>query len=480
VREVAPPVQDLSVARLGDRLASVVGAEHVLVDPEVTASYTRDWTGRWRGDCALVVRPGTEEQTAAVLAEVAAAGRRVIVQGGNTGLVAGSVPEAGDVLLSTTRLDRIGPVDPVSSTVVAEAGVTLAGLQDFLRPHGLELPVDLAARESCTVGGMAATNAGGIRVLQEGMMRSQVLAVDALGVDGRPLARLSPLVKDNSGYSMAGLLVGSEGTLGVLTRLLLRVVARPAGRAVVLLGLPGVQPALDVLAAMRVRVPRLRAAELVDDACLRLVLEATGEPDPLPRRHPAHLLLELAGGSGCLDDLLAALAGAGIADDPRIDVAAADDAAGVRRLWGYRDRITESVATFGVAHKIDVSVPSARTAEFVERCGELVRSWPVPGPAGRAPRPFFFGHLGDGNVHLNILDADPRDDALDDAVLRLAVEHDGSISAEHGIGRAKAHLLPLHRTADELAAMTALKRALDPGGRLGRALLPAPGDRRPS
>jgi FAD/FMN-containing dehydrogenase len=464
----APTAQELA-----ERLAPVVGPDHVLVDPSLVEGYVRDWTGRWRGDCAMVVRPGDEAQTAAVLAAVAADGRRVVVQGGNTGLVAGGVPEAGDVLLSTTRLNRIGPVDPVSSTVVAEAGVTLAALQDFLRPHGLELPVDLAARESCTVGGMASTNAGGIRVLQQGPMRSQVLSVDALAVDGRPLARLHPLVKDNTGYSLAALLVGSEGTLGVLTRLLLRVVARPATRAVVLLGLPGVQSALDVLAAMRVRVPQLRAAEFVDDACLRLVLAATGEPDPLPRRHPAHLVLELAGGPGCFDELLGALDDAGIADDPDIDVAAADDAASVRRLWGYRDRITESVAANGVPHKLDTSVPAARTAEFVARCDALVRGWPRPHPVtGRSPRPFFFGHLGDGNVHVNVLDADPRDGALDDAVLRLAAEHDGSISAEHGIGRAKAHLLPLTRSADELAAMVAVKRALDPGDRLGRALTP--------
>lgn len=462
---------------LAERLAAVVGPEHVLVDPAVTEAYVRDWTGRWRGDCALVVRPADDAQTAAVLAEVAAAERRVVVQGGNTGLVAGSIPESGDVLLSMTRLARIGRVDPVAATVVAEAGVTLAALQDVLRPHGLELPIDLAARESCTVGGMAATNAGGIRVLQEGMMRSQVLSVDALAVDGRPLARLHPLVKDNTGYSIAALLVGSEGTLGVITRLLLRVVARPAARAVVLLGLPGVQSALDMLATMRMRVPQLRAAEYIDEACLRLVLAATGEPDPLPRRHPAHLLLELAGGPTVADELLRALADAGVADDPRIDVAAADDVAGVRRLWGYRDRITESVATSGVPHKLDVSVPAARTAEFIDRCGALVREWPHP-LTGRPPRPFFFGHLGDGNVHLNILDASPRDDALDDAVLRLAADHDGSISAEHGIGRAKAHLMPLTRSADELAAMTAVKRALDPGGRLGRALLPFDSARR--
>jgi FAD/FMN-containing dehydrogenase len=473
--DAAPPQE------LATRLARVVGDDHVLVDPQLVEGYVRDWTGRWRGGCALVVRPGDETQTAAVLTEVAAAGARVVVQGGNTGLVAGGVPEDGDVLLSTTRLSRIGPVDPVSGTVVAEAGVTLAALQEYLRPHGLELPVDLAARESCTVGGMAASNAGGVRVLQEGMMRSQVLSVDALAVDGRPLVRLHPLVKDNTGYSLSALLVGSEGTLGVITRLLLRVVARPAARAVVLLGLPGVAAALDVLAAMRARVPQLRAAEFVDEACLRLVVEATGESDPLPRRHPAHLVLELAGAPGCLDELVEALADAGIADDPRVDLAAAEDAAGVRRLWGYRDRITESVAANGVPHKIDVSVPAARTAEFVHRCGVLVRDWPTPDPAsGRFPRPFFFGHLGDGNVHLNILDADPRDDALDDAVLRLAAEHDGSISAEHGIGRAKAHLLPLNRTGDELAAMVAVKRALDPDNRLGRALLPADGNRRPA
>jgi FAD/FMN-containing dehydrogenase len=455
---------------LADRLTAVVGAEHVLTDPAVVEGFVRDWTGRWRGACALVVRPGDESETAAVLAEVAADCGRVVVQGGNTGLVAGGVPEAGDVLLSMTRLNRIGPVDPVAGTVVAEAGVTLAALQDFLRPHGLELPVDLAARESCTVGGMAATNAGGIRVLQEGMMRSQVLSVDAFTVDGRPLVRMHPLVKDNTGYSLSSLLVGSEGTLGVITRLLLRVVARPAARAVVLLGLPSVRSALDALAAMRVRVPQLRAAEFVDAACLRLVIGATGEPDPLPRRHPAHLVLELAGGRGSFEELLEALSDAGIADDPEIDVAAADDAGGVRRLWGYRDRITESVAAHGVPHKLDVSVPAARTAAFIKRCGALVREWPTGHPVtGRFPRPFFFGHLGDGNVHLNILDADPRDDALDDAVLRLATEHDGSISAEHGIGRAKAHLLALNRTADEVAAMLAVKRALDAGNPLARS-----------
>lgn len=358
--------------------------------------------------------------------------------------------------------------------------MTLAALQAALRPYGLELPVDLAARDSCTVGGMAATNAGGVRVLQEGMMRSQVLSVDSLSVDGRPLTRLHPLIKDNTGYALSALLVGSEGTLGVLTRLLLRVVARPAARAVVLLGLPGIEAALEVLAAVRARVPQLRAAELVDDACLRLVLAATGEPDPLPRRHPAHLLLELAGGPGCADELLAALAAAGVADDPAVDVAVADDPAGVRRLWGYRERITESVGAHGVPHKLDVSVPASSTAEFVQRCDALVCGWPGVAGTGRAPRPFFFGHLGDGNVHVNVLDADPRDDALDDAVLALAAELDGSISAEHGIGRAKAHLMPLTRTADEQAAMAALKHALDPAGRLGRALSAGDGARRPA
>ncbi|SDX75166.1 FAD/FMN-containing dehydrogenase [Modestobacter sp. DSM 44400] len=387
----AAPVPDGAGADAGhdlaDRLARVVGAGHVLLDPAVTAGYVRDWTGRWRGGCALVVRPGDEAQTAAVLAEVAAAGRRVVVQGGNTGLVAGGIPEAGDVLLSTTRLTRIGPVDPVAGTVVAEAGVTLAALQAHLRPHGLELPVDLAARDSCTVGGMAATNAGGIRVLLDGMMRAQVLSVDALSVDGRPLVRLHPLVKDNTGYSLSALLVGSEGTLGVITRLLLRVVPRPVSRAVVLLGLPGLPATLGVLAALRVRLPQLRAAEFVDDATLRLVLAHTGEPDPLPRRHPAHLVLELAGAPGRLDELLGALAGAGLGDDPDVDVAAAEDVAGARRLWGHRDRVTESVAAAGVPHKLDVSIPAMRTAEFVARCGELaVGGAAAPAVLLRSPR----------------------------------------------------------------------------------------------
>ncbi len=467
-----------SGSELASRLRAVVGESHVLTDPALQQAYVRDWTGRWTGSCALVVRPGDVQQAADVLAVVSAVSARVVLQGGNTGLVAGAVPEAGDVLLSTTRLSRIGAVDPVAAVVTAEAGVTLTALQDAVRPAGLELAVDLAARESCTLGGMAATNAGGIRTLSDGSMRSQVVAVDALDVRGRPLTRMRPLVKDNTGFGMSSLLVGSEGTLGLVTRLLLRLVPMPASRAVVLLGLPDVPAAVAALGALRPRLPGLRAAELVDRPCLELVLAQTGLSDPLPRRHDAHLLLELAGAPGRLAELADALEVTGLTDDPSVDIAAADDVAGVRALWAYRDRITESVGAAGVPHKLDVSLPAARTAEFVDRCLALLERWPRP--VVGALRPFLFGHLGDGNLHLNILGADVDDDALDGAVLQLVAEHGGSISAEHGIGRSKAAWLPLNRDPDEIAAMTALKRALDPEGRLGRAVLPVAGGAPPA
>lgn len=377
------------------------------------------------------------------------------------------------MLLSTTRLSRIGSVDPVAAVVTAEAGVTLAALQDAVRPAGLELAVDLAARDSCTLGGMAATNAGGIRALSDGSMRSQVVAVDALDVRGRPLTRMRPLVKDNTGFAVSSLLVGSEGTLGLVTRLLLRLVPLPHSRAVVLLGLPDVQATVTALGAVRPRLPGLRAAELVDRACLELVIAQTGLAEPLPRRHGVHLLLELAGAPGRLAELSEALETTGLADDPDVDIAAADDAAGVRALWAYRDRISESVSATGVPHELDVSLPAACTAEFVSRCLAMLERWPRP--VVGALRPFRFGHLGDGNLHLNVLGADLDDDALDGAVLQLVAAHGGSISAEHGIGRAKAAWLPLNRDPDEIAAMTALTRALDPDGRLGRAVLPVAG-----
>jgi FAD/FMN-containing dehydrogenase len=447
-------------AALAERLTGIVGPDHVLTDPDLTARYETDWTGRFSGRSRLVVRPATTEETAGVLRACAAAGAAVVPQGGNTGLVGGGVPRGGEVLLSTARLNRTCEVDAQSMTATAGAGVTLAELHTAAADTGAAFGVDLAARDSATVGGMVATNAGGIHVLRHGSMRAQVLGVEAVLADGTVLRRMGALVKDNTGYDLPGLLTGSEGTLGVITAAVLRLVPAARHRVTALLGLGSLEDALAVSRALRA-LPTLEALEVMFDAGVELVRAHTDLPVPLRAPHPCYLLVECAGPSDPTDDLAEALDRA-----PQVAGAAvAADRPGRAALWAYRERHTEAVSALGVAHKLDVTLPLAQVAHFVATAPELVER-AAPGAVVH-----LWGHLGDGNLHVNILGPDPEDPAVDDAVLRFVADLGGSISAEHGIGAAKRHLLSLTRGPEDLAAMRAIKDALDPDGRLNPGAL---------
>lgn len=445
------------------RLAGVVGAAHVLTDPDLLAPYESDWTRRWRGGARLVVRPGDTAEVAATLHACQEAGVAVVPQGGNTGLVGGSVPRGGEMLLSLSRLDALGEVDAVAGQVTAGAGVTLAAAREHARAAGWDVGVDLAARDSATVGGMVATNAGGVHVLRHGMMRANVAGVEAVLAGGAVLERLSGLAKDNTGYDLTGLLCGSEGTLAVITRVRLRLVPRRDVRVTALAGLPGLDAAVALLPRLRARVPSLEAVEYVDAGALEAVREHAGLPQPLRGAHPVYLVVEGAeAGRDPTPELAAALDGVE-------DVAVATDRGGREALWAYRERITETVNAAGVPLKLDVTVPPARLGEFEgllrTRLGEV-----APGA-----RLVLFGHLADGNVHVNVLGVTPGDPAVEEAVLRLVAKLGGSISAEHGIGVAKRGWLHLSRSPAELRAMRALKAALDPDGLLNPGvLLPEP------
>ena len=286
-------------------LVSVVGAEHVLTDPDLRAGAEVDWTGRWRGTARAVVRPGAPAEVAAVLASCAGAGVPVVPQGGNTGLVGGGVPAGveGAVVLSTRRLSGLAPV-AADGTVVAGAGATIAAVQRHAAAAGWQFGMDWAARDSATVGGAIATNAGGLRVLRWGPARAQLVGAELALASGALLSRVDGPLKDSTGYDLSGLLCGSEGTLGVLTRVRLRLVPPlPAGRAVALVGVPGVAAAVALLGAVRRTGADLAAAELVGDAALG-VLDL---PCPLPDPWPAYVLLETVGRA---DDLAGILAGA--------------------------------------------------------------------------------------------------------------------------------------------------------------------------
>ncbi len=448
-------------ASLRDALRSAVGATHVLDDPDLVASYETDWTGRFHGRAACVVRPASGVEVQAVLRACDAASWPVVTQGGNTGLVGGSVPRDGEVVLSTTRLGDECVVDRAASEVVVAAGVTLARVQAAAREAGFEFGVDIAPRDSCTIGGMIAANAGGVHVLRHGMMAEQVIGVEAVLADGTTLGRVPALRKDNAGYHLAALLAGSEGTLAVITRAHLRLVPAPAARAVALLGVADAAAAVAAVARMRPLLPSLAALELVSAECVAMVLRHASLPQPLPDA-TALLLLECAGRSGVVDEIAAGVEACG---DLVCGSVVADDEAGRRRLWRYREEVSAAIAACGVPHKLDVAVPLNAIARFVDDVRHCVTQL---APQARLA---IFGHVGDGNLHVNVLDLAPGDDTVDQAILQLAADAAGSIAAEHGLGRAKAAHLELVRSAGERAAMRAVKHALDPRGLLNPGVI---------
>jgi FAD/FMN-containing dehydrogenase len=463
-----PDTRGLIDRQLEADLAAVTGPAHVLVDSDLRRPYEVDWTRRFSGPSRMVVRPGTVAEVSQVIRLLAGRDVPLVLQGGNTGLVGGSVPGQPDpgrgapVILSTSRLSGLGPVDSVSAQVTAGAGVTLARLQAAAHSAGLAFPVDLAARDSATVGGMIATNAGGLHVLRYGPMRAQVLGVEAVLADGTVISRLSGLVKDNTGYDLSQLVVGSEGTLAVVTAARLRLVGEKPQRIVVLFGLPDTTSALAVVDIFRRKIDGFQAAELFYDEGMELVIEHGSLSRPLADRHPCYLTVEIASLEDPTPSLMSALEDL---DVPDTATAVAIDAIGAERLWAYRERHTETVSALGVPHKLDVTLPVSSLADFEK---EVRREVASVHPGARL---ILWGHAGDGNLHVNVIGPAADDEGVDDAVLHLVASMHGSISAEHGIGRAKTRWLHLSRSDSEIATMRALKFALDPGDILNPGVL---------
>jgi FAD/FMN-containing dehydrogenase len=447
-------VSDTSVPTGGlpESLASIVGEAHVLTRPDLMEQYVVDWSRRWAGVAACVVRPASTDEVSRVMRACALAGIPVVPQGGNTGLVGGSVPAGRPavppVVLSTRRLDSIGPVDQLSGQLTAGAGATLGDVRRRAAAEGWVYGVDLAARDSATIGGTVATNAGGIHVIAYGMTRAQLAGIEAVLPDGSVVSHLAGMLKDNTGYDLAGLLCGSEGTLGVITAVRLRL-HRPEGRTTVaLIGCASYADALDLMASAVTPGVRLLAAEVLDEPGLELACSIAGVGWPLERRHPVAALLEVVDGGD-------ATGFTGIED---LDVIVGIDAAEQARLWSFRERQAEAFSSLGVTHKLDVSVPLTVLAACADELKQLVAAHPAVRTFG------VFGHLADGNIHLEIHGPDGDDPSIDLAVLECVARFGGSVSAEHGIGRAKAAELHLSRSPAEIAAMRAVKDAWDPSG----------------
>ncbi len=442
----------------------MVGSPHVIDDPDVMGSYTVDWTGRFRGAASAVLRPGDGPEVAAVVQLCREAGVALVPQGGNTGLVGGGVPLHGEAVLSLGRLTRVFDVDQVGGQLTAEAGASIAEVQAAARAAGWVYGIDLGSRESATVGGTIATNAGGLQVLRYGATRAQLLGVEAVLGTGAVVSHLHGLTKDNTGYDLAGLLCGSEGTLGVVTAARLHLVAPLEERAVALLGFDATAAAVDAGFLLRRSLPELQSLELFLRAGLELVCRTTGIAPPFAGPHPAYLLVEVAGQRDPLPEL-----GEALESVPWIEESAVATDPGRRaQLWRYREGHSEAINALGAPHKLDVTLPAPALAAFIEQVPDAVRA------ADPDATTWLFGHVADGNVHVNITGVDPDDVAVDDSVLVLAADMGGSISAEHGIGTAKRPWLHLNRSEAEIAAFRSIKGALDPAGILNpHVLFPA-------
>jgi len=444
---------------LSHTLADIVGRRHVSTDPDVLAARSVDHTGRYRGRASMLVRPASTEQVAEVLRACRDAGAHVTVQGGRTSLVAGTVPEHDDVLLSTELLTELGEVDVIERRIVAGAGVTLAAVQRAAAAAGLLFGVDLAARDTATVGGMASTNAGGLRTVRYGNMGEQVLGLDVALPDGTVLRRHSRVRRDNTGYDLTSLFVGAEGTLGVITGLELRLHPTPAHRITAICGFAD----LDALVAAG-RVFRdldgIAALELIDGRATTLTAEHAGVPAPVDGAWL--LLIELAAGTDPTALLADALDGLPLAGEPAVGV----DAAAQQRLWRVREALADVLGVYGPPLKFDVSLPLSAIAAFAGEAAALIRSH-----AAEAI-PVLFGHVGEGNLHLNVLRcsaAAERD--LYAAMMELIARLGGNVSSEHGVGTRKRDYLGMSRTAADIAAMRAVKQAFDPTGYLNPAVM---------
>lgn len=454
-----------------NEIAEIVGPEGVVPTTDAERHLV-DERRLYRGAAALIVRPGNVEECSRILAVCAEARLGVVPQGGNTGYCGGATPFDGEshVLVSTARLCRVRGIDPVSCTLTAEAGVVLADAQAAARERGLMFPLGMGSEGSCTIGGNVSTNAGGLAVLRYGTMRDLVLGLEIVLSNGEVLSEMEGLRKDNTGYDLKSIFVGAEGTLGLVTAAVLKLFPMPRARQTAWLAVDGPDAATALLGRARADSGDLVvSAEYVSRASLELVLRHVGDArDPLDAPHAHYLLLELASGDGdaVLREKLERILTAGMAAGEVLDGVLAESGPQRDALWRLRERIPEAERAEGGAVKHDVSVRIADLSRFLDIAAtELGKVAPH--------RLSVYGHIGDGNLHYNLLPPggtpsgafrEASADALTRAVHDIAARLGGSFSAEHGIGVLKTAELERYRSPQAVATMRALKRALDPRG----------------
>jgi FAD/FMN-containing dehydrogenase len=451
------------------RFAAIVGGKYAITDPQMQVPYVVEMRDMFQGRTPMVLRPDSVAQVAQILKLASETGTAIVPQGGNTGLVGGQMPLHNEIVLSLNRLDRIREVDPTSNTITCEAGVTLQRAREAAAAVDRLYPQLLPSEGTCTIGGNLSTNAGGTAALAYGIARAHVLGIEVALADGRILHDLNKLKKDNTGYDLKNLFIGAEGTIGVITAAVLRLVPRPRSVEAAFVGVPSPDAALSLLTiAEQSAGGSVTSYELMPREGLEIVLHHTpGCRDPLGAPHPWYVLIELSsqaksGLRAVMEDILTQGVEAGLVADAAI----AESLEQVKAFWRVRENFGEAQRHAGGSIKHDISVPVAAVPAFLKDAQAAA----VAVVAGA--RPFPFGHLGDGNIHYNVLQpvgADKDDylkhwDEMNAAVFAVVRKYGGSISAEHGIGVLKRDILPSVKDPVALDLMRSLKRLLDPKG----------------
>lgn len=453
------------------QLKDIVGEAGLVPGKADQAAYLEDELGRYRGRALAVVRPGSSEEVAAVVAACANAGVAMIPQGGNTGYCGGATPDdsATQVLISLARMNQVESVDPLGYTITVQAGCVLARVQAAAEEHDLLFPLSLGSEGSCQLGGNLSTNAGGLAVLQYGNTRDLVLGLEVVLPDGRVWNGLQALRKDNAGYDLKHLFVGAEGTLGIITRAVLKLYPRPAYRATALVAVPDIAAACSLLAAARRHSgDAVTSFEYLPGQALSLVaryIEGAARPFDVPHEH--QVLIELSSHSVSVEADLGDLLERAIAAGSAYDAVIAQSGEQRAGLWRIREQVPEAQRRAGGSYKHDVSVPLGAIPEFMAQASEAVLTL--------APQATIcaYGHLGDGNLHFNILPPQGQSPAqfgagkgaaVSNAIHALVREHRGSVCAEHGVGQAKTGLLAEHADPVAYELMRRVKVALDPEG----------------
>ena len=451
------------------RFAAIVGEKYAITDPQAQLPYLTEMRDLYRGRTPMVLRPGSVAEVSQILALANETGTPIVPQGGNTGLVGGQLPYGAEILLSLNRLDRIREVDAASNTITCEAGVTLGRAREAAAGVDRLYPQLLPSEGTCTIGGNLSTNAGGTQALAYGIARSHVLGLEVVLADGRVLDNLNKLKKDNTGYDLKNLFIGAEGTLGVITAAVLRLVPRPRSVETAYAGIASPEAGLELLTLAQDRVSGgVTSFEIMTRAGIEAVLRfGSGCRDPLATPHPWYALIELSsqarsGLRETLEEILAEGHSRGLIADATI----ADSLEQAKGFWRIRELFGEVQRHLGGSIKHDVSVPVASVPAFIAEANAAVTAL-IPGA-----RPLPFGHLGDGNIHYNVNQPEGADkaaylarwDEVNAVVFDVVRKFGGSISAEHGIGVMKRDVLPRVKDPVALDLMRTLKRTLDPKG----------------